>query len=124
MDCLRNVYREPETFNRYVNPGEGVWFEEATVAVHGIHPSDSRITGADKIGVVWREFRAWIDRHVSADEKIVLIAYNGEKCEAKWLWKLTQAPYSPFHMPPQCEFFMDPLVLTDLPTQLLVFVTN
>jgi hypothetical protein len=75
-DILHVVYCEPETFNRYVNLGEVVWFEEDTVAVHGICPSDSRITGADNIDIVWRNFRAWIDRHVSADEKIVLIAYN------------------------------------------------
>ena len=51
-DKLEEVYREPATFNKYVNPGSGVHFEERCVAVHGIHPSDPRITEADKLSVV------------------------------------------------------------------------
>ncbi len=33
------------------------------------------------------------------DETVVLIAHNGENCDIKWLWQLTQAPYSPYCMP-------------------------
>ncbi len=28
--------------------------------------------------------------HVTADRAVVLVPYNGEKCEAKWMWKLTR----------------------------------
>ncbi len=31
--------------------------------------------------------------HVTADRAVVMVAYNGEKCETKWMWKLTQAPF-------------------------------
>ena len=107
-DTLGAVYREPITFNRYVNSGEGVWFEEHHVACHGIHPSDPRILNADKMDKVWSDFCSWIESNVAPDATIILVAYNGEKCEAKWLWKLTQAPFSPFHMPRRVKYFLDP----------------
>eukprot|EP00956_Cyclotella_meneghiniana_P034425 scaffold104733_cov38-Cyclotella_meneghiniana.AAC.2 len=94
-DTLEEVYREPETFNKYVNPGRGVHFEEHCVAVHGLHPSDPRITGADKLTVVWAQFCEWIERNTSPDEVAILVAYNGENCDMKWLWMITQAPFSP-----------------------------
>lgn len=36
-DTANKVYIEPESFNRYVNPRKGVWFEEANFAAHCIH---------------------------------------------------------------------------------------
>ena len=93
-DEVHEVYREPNTFNRYINPGRGVHFEEQCLAVHGIHPSDPRITQADKISVVWRDFCHWLETHTAADEVGIIVAYNGQNCDMKWLWKLTQAPFS------------------------------
>ncbi len=96
------------TFNKYVNPGSGVHFEERCVAVHGIHPSDPRITEADKLAVVWGQFCEWLEKHTASDEVGILVAYNGENCDMKWLWKITQAPFSPYHMPEKLKWFMDP----------------
>ena len=107
-DKLREVYREPVTFNKYVNPGRGVHFEEHCVAVHGIHPSDPRITGADKLSVVWSQFCEWLEEQMLPDEVGILVAYNGENCDMKWLWKITQAPFSQCRMPERLKWFMDP----------------
>eukprot|EP00956_Cyclotella_meneghiniana_P022924 scaffold43919_cov42-Cyclotella_meneghiniana.AAC.1 len=101
---------------QYVNPGSGVHFEEQCVAVHGIHPSDPRIIGADKMSVVWADFCKWIEDHTFPDEVCILVAYNGQNCDMKWLWKLTQAPFAPYRLPAKIQWFMDPYrVITSYP---------
>jgi hypothetical protein len=34
--------------------------------------------------------------------------WNGETCDLKWLWKITQAPGSRCSLPQQIKFFIDP----------------
>eukprot|EP00956_Cyclotella_meneghiniana_P013939 scaffold20501_cov80-Cyclotella_meneghiniana.AAC.1 len=115
-DTLTEVFREPVTFNRYVNPGSGVHFEEQCVAVHGIHPSDPRIVGADKMSVVWADFCKWVEEYTNPDDVCILVAYNGQNCDMKWLWKLTQAPFAPYRLPSKIQWFMDPYkVITSNP---------
>ena len=41
-------------------------------------------------------------------EIVILVAWNGENCDLKWLWKITQAPRSRLSFPPQIQFFVDP----------------
>ena len=43
-------------------------------------------------------------------ESIILVAWNGENCDLKWLWRITQpAPWSRLSFPPQIQYyFMDP----------------
>eukprot|EP00956_Cyclotella_meneghiniana_P038892 scaffold161728_cov66-Cyclotella_meneghiniana.AAC.1 len=53
-------------------------------ALHGIHPSDPHIVNASEMRVVWHTFCEWVDSH-EPDETIILVAYNGEKCDCKWL---------------------------------------
>ena len=36
------------------------------------------------------------------------MAWNGESCDLKWLWKITQAPDSCCFLPPQIKHFIDP----------------
>ena len=36
----------------------------------------------------------WIEDHIMSDEVCILVAYNGQNCDMKWLWKLTQASFS------------------------------
>ena len=38
-----------------------------------------------------------------------MIAYNGETCDLKWIWRLTQAPGLPYVMPKNLKYFIDPL---------------
>jgi hypothetical protein len=36
------------------------------------------------------------------------VAWNGEACDLKWLWRLTQAPNSRYSLPENIKFFIDP----------------
>ena len=38
-----------------------------------------------------------------------MVEYNKATCDLKWIWKLTQAPNSPYLMPDVMKFFLDPL---------------
>ena len=58
--------------------------------------------------VVWSQFIAWIESNTERDEIIILVAYNGEKCDLKWIWRLTQAPCSSYSMPSKIKYFIDP----------------
>ena len=46
---------------------------------------------------------------MESGEVAILVAYNGETCDLKWLWKLTQAPRSPYDLPETMAYFVDPL---------------
>mmetsp|Transcript_2671 Transcript_2671/g.5719 ORF Transcript_2671/g.5719 Transcript_2671/m.5719 type:complete len:210 (+) Transcript_2671:719-1348(+) len=49
-----------------------------------------------------------VDQRVHDNEVAILVAYNGETCNLKWLWKLTNTPNSSIAMPPKCKFFINP----------------
>ena len=109
-DVAENMQRVGNVFNKYVNPGEGaIWNEVAAQRSHQLTASDPRIRNADDITIVWGQFETWIKESVLGDEVVILVAYNGETCDMKWLWSLTQAPRSPHNMPEAIQFFMDPL---------------
>ena len=38
-----------------------------------------------------------------------MLAYNGETCDLKWIWRLTQAPGLPYGMPQKLKYFLNPL---------------
>ena len=59
--------------------------------------------------IVWDQFIQWFGSNLKRDEVAVLVAYNGETCDLKWLWKLTQAPRSKYMLPPAMKYFLDPL---------------
>ena len=52
-----------ETFDRYVNPGEGAIWDETITRIHGQHPTDPRIIAAQNIFHVWAELNHFIWRH-------------------------------------------------------------
>ena len=104
-----NISIVEETFNHYVKPHDGAIWDPNATKIHGLTASSPKIMEADEINLVWHNFVEYICRHVEPNEKCILVAYNGETCDLKWLWKLTQAPNSPLSVPPQMEFFMDPL---------------
>ena len=78
------------------------------MAVHALSMNDPRIAGADKIYDVLKAFERCIDSKILVGAPGILVAYNGKNCDLKWIWKLTQAPNSPFHMLPKLKFFLDP----------------
>ena len=95
------------TFDSYVKPECDIW-DQRCIDIHQIHPEDERIVSAHNIDNVWSQFKTWINRHVAMSETIILVAWNGENCDLKWLWRITQAPRSRLSFPPQIKYFMDP----------------
>ena len=96
-------------FNTYVNPGGGSEWTNAATAIHGLHRTSTCIMAAMKMPQVWAQFVSWVDSNVDSDEHAVVIAYNGETCDLKWIWRLTQAPGFPYVMPRKLKYFLDPL---------------
>ena len=103
--------REVDTFNYYVKPSQGAIWSDAAMDIHKLRPTDSRISSADDIATVWVKFCAWIDKHIPryGSQKGIMVAWNGESCDLRWIYKLTQAPRSSLSLPPQLVFFLDPL---------------
>jgi hypothetical protein len=95
------------TFKSYVKPECDIW-DQRCIDIHQIHPEDERIISAHNIDYVWSQFKTWLNRHVAMSETIILVAWNGENCDLKWLWRITQAPRSRLSFPPQIQYFMDP----------------
>ena len=97
------------TFNRYVQPGcAPEYWDQRSIDVHGILPTDPRITGADEMRIVWPQFLLWFSEHSSAAEPIFLVAWNGGTCNLKWLCRLTQAPNLQYSWPENLRYFIDP----------------
>ena len=107
-DKTTDIRRNDNTFNEYVNPGSGAIFSEQCTNIHHLTEDDPRIRNASEMCVVWSRFIAWIESNTERDEIIILAAYNGEKCDLKWIWRLTQAPRSSYTMPSKIKYFIDP----------------
>ena len=58
--------------------------------------------------VVWEQFHEWVNEHIPDGRCAILVAWNGATSDMKWLWKLMQAPNTPYQMPPKLTYFMDP----------------
>ena len=82
------------------------------VILHFRMASDDCIKNAEDIRVVRPKFMLWFNT-LAADVSavILLIAWNGERCYLKWLWKICQAPNSPFSISEKLQYFMDPYKL-------------
>eukprot|EP00984_Skeletonema_dohrnii_P025625 scaffold14806_cov83-Skeletonema_dohrnii-CCMP3373.AAC.1 len=109
-DTATNIQRNNNTFHEYINPGSDMhdyWSERCT-AVHGLNPNSPEILAADGLNVVWDKFCKWVDRVVPDGDVAILVAWNGEACDLKWFWEITQSPNSPYHMPPKIKYFIDP----------------
>jgi hypothetical protein len=50
---------------------------------------------------------------VSLAKKVVLVAWNCETCDLKWLWRLTQAPYLRYSLPENIKYCLDPYRVID-----------
>jgi hypothetical protein len=65
----------PDTFNKYVQPGcAPAYWAQSRIDMHGILPTDPKITGADDICTVWFQFLVWLSKHTSEAETIFLVA--------------------------------------------------
>jgi hypothetical protein len=95
------------TFDCYVKPECDIR-DQRCINIHQIHLEDERIVSAHNIDQAWSQFKTWLNGHVSMSKTIILVAWNRENCDLKWLWKITQAPRSCLSFPPQIQFFIDP----------------
>ncbi len=84
MDCVEDVQRSSNTFNAYVHPWTDMW-EQRCVNVRQIIPDNARITSAAGIDHVWQQFNSWFYWEVNASESDILVAWNSEYCNLKWL---------------------------------------
>ena len=112
-DTAAAIQRDANTFNAYVRPADGAIYSEACTNIHGLTADSPCIQQASDIDVVWSQFVNWINTSTARDEQIVIVAYNGEKCDMKWLWKLTQAPFTHLSLPTRIKYFMDPYKVMD-----------
>jgi hypothetical protein len=106
-DHLEEVQCFPTIFNSYVCPWTDRW-EQRCIDVHQIAPDDKRITSANNIETVWQQFNSWFYWEVDTSETVSLVTWNGESCDLRWLWKITQAPGSCCFLPPQIKYFINP----------------
>ena len=109
QDRVEEVERV-STFYSYVKPECNIW-DQRCIDIHQIHPEDERIVSAHNIDKVWLQFKTWLNRHVAMSETIILVAWNGENCDLKWLWRITHASRSHLSFPPQIQYFLDPYLV-------------
>ncbi len=108
-DYADDIERVADTFNSYVNPEVlSEYWDQRSISVHGILLDDERLKNAGNMRTVWPEFQRWFWSIVSLSETVVLVAWNGEVCNLKWLRRLTQAPNSRYSLPANIKFFIDP----------------
>ena len=108
-DHAGDILREEDTFNRYINPEvHPEYWDQHSISVHGILPDDERIINAGNMRTVWPEFQRWFFSIVSPAEMVVLVAWNGETCDLKWLWRPTQAPNLRYSLLDNIKYFIDP----------------
>ncbi len=80
---------ESKLFYRYGT----IWSSFSTDA-HGLNANSPGIKNAKGIKIGWNEIVSYIDKNVGRDQRECLVAWNGESCDMKWIYKLTQAPAS------------------------------
>ena len=73
-DKLEDLYKNPTTFNEYVNPGENAIWDEYCTGIHGIRATDDRIKNADGIKAVWGRFLDWFRTHTRQHSAVILVA--------------------------------------------------
>jgi hypothetical protein len=106
-DHTGDILQEEDTFNRYINLEVcPEYWDQHSISVHDILPDDKRIINAGNMRTVWPEFQRWFFSMVSPDKMVVLVAWNGKKCNLKWLWRLTQAPYLRYSLPDNIKYFI------------------
>jgi hypothetical protein len=101
------LIRLETTFNEYVNPGASAIWDPACSQIHGLTAGSPEIQATDGIGMVWRCFCDWVNKHFADNDTGILVAYNGETCDLAWQWKLTQAPRSTLSFTDRLKFFLD-----------------
>ncbi len=106
-DPPKIVTTKDNIYNKYIKPPQGAIWSQHKINIHGISPSDNSIQSAKAIETVRKDFCTFVDARICSNESGILLAYNGEMCDLKWLWKLINIPNSSMSMPSKCKFFLN-----------------
>jgi hypothetical protein len=90
-------------------PGEHELCDPTCTVVPGLSAETPETVAADGIGIVWRCLCLWIEESFDSKDVGILVVYNGETCNLKWLWTVTQAPRSTLSSPDKIKYFLDPM---------------
>ena len=93
-DTSTNSIKDDETFNKYVNPGEGAHGIAAVLRSMAFTTKIQRFLRLNGYGV--GNFVQWIQHKIKHNEETILLAYIGKVCDLKLLWKIAQASFSLF----------------------------
>jgi hypothetical protein len=112
-DTLESFDADARVFNKYVKPRQNAIWDEHLMTIHGLCRTDRHITNADSFDVVWKKFVEWFNEMTRQYAAVIFVAWNGEKCYMKWMWRLTQAPNANYHLPEKLRYFIDPYRVID-----------
>jgi hypothetical protein len=76
-----------DTFDEYVHPGDNALWDPTCTDVHVLSMESQKIVEARGNRIVWSQFSLWLEGNSDSKDVGVIIAYNGETCYLKWLWK-------------------------------------
>ena len=93
----------------YVKPDLKVLWNESATKLHSLHKNHSKVINVNIINYMWNEVCKFINKNINNKEIGILVAWNWESCDLKWIYKLTQALGTTLSMPHQIEYFFDPL---------------
>ncbi len=89
--CVNNFHANPKVeyisnaFNKYVRPsGSAIW-EQNTTNIHHLSSTLPQILSANPINQVWSDFDNFINSNLHNNERCIMVAYNGEACDLRWL---------------------------------------
>jgi len=110
-DQAGNLLGQP--FNEYVKPWAGArWNTDPDACCHGLSATDRRITTAEDIKVVWKNYLAWSEQFTSDTKKGVITAWNGKGCDIEWIFKTTDVTFArdpTMRQPHNTPYFWDPM---------------
>ena len=102
-----------QPFNEYVKPWAGArWNTDPDACCHGLSATDRRITTAEDIKVVWKNYLAWSEQFTSDTKKGVITAWNGKGCDIEWIFKTTDVTFArdpTMRQPHNTPYFWDPM---------------
>ena len=79
---------EKVTFNGFVKPPTDAIWNDSVCKCHGLSAQHQSIVDADPISDVWEKIIEYLDNRIEPKEKGVLVAWNGESCDLRWMYKL------------------------------------
>jgi hypothetical protein len=96
-------------FDSYVKPAFGAKWNQFTINVHGIEPSQQRIKDARQIEAVWHDLLEYFHRLLEGGKKGIILAWGGKACDVEWMFRITEETHlGILKMPDNVPYFCDP----------------